>query len=62
MTLKNLIDYAYEYCTDHWLMKECDELSNLTATWTYQEFKDKSLKHFINDDALLKGGDADAED
>ena len=45
MTLKNLIDYAYEYCEDCWLFDECEELSNLTASWDYVGLKDEPLEN-----------------
>lgn len=45
MTLKNLIHYAYKYCEECWLLDECDELSNLTASWDYVDLKDEPLEN-----------------
>ena len=45
MTLKQLLHFAYEYCQDNWLFKECDEISNLTATWCYQDLKEEPLEN-----------------
>ena len=45
MTLKDLFDFAYEYCEEYGLITQCDELSYLTASWDYKDFKDEPLEN-----------------